>query len=118
MTTKKPGTSAIASFQAPGGKRRQPLPTSPDVDEEGLARAEKEMYGEKGRAGRTTEARLPRRERRARHKKSEATVYIRGPQPVVDAFNAFKEKHGYDNAWSALEELLLAYGEPIEDFEV
>lgn len=119
MTVKKPKAMQAASFQVPSGKRRlMPLPASPEVDDKDLAEAEKEIYGEKPGVGRTVESRQPRRNRSTRRKKSEATVYIRGPQPVIDAFNLFKERHGFENAWSALEELLLAYGEPIEEFDV
>lgn len=121
---KKPMLAVAATpRQRPPGP---PLPRSPEVDEGALARAEQELNVTPKAApasspepaaaeGQGTAA--PTRRRRAKKKPDPDGVIIKGPKPVIDAFRRFKDEEEFRSFWEALEDLLVARGVKVEDFD-
>lgn len=120
--------ATVHMFAAPTERKsrsRSELPRAPEVDEEALARAEAVI--EPGAATASPPTRVdpvssaapgPRRRRRLSGKPEADVIFIKGPKPVIDAFNAFKEREQFRGSWQALEHLLISYGIEIEDFDV
>lgn len=100
------------------GQGRPSLPPAPDVDDEAVSAAEKALG--------TTDPRkreIPNvvpTQRRSRRKKEQPTtesMLVKGPKPVIDAFNKYKDDEGFRSSWAALEQLLLNSGVSIPEFD-
>lgn len=110
------------------------LPRSPEVDEAALGRAEQEIGATRSRGagfptppavdepdeakeGLADAASAPRAGRKRRDRVPQATVYIKGPKPIADAFKQYMDDNDFRNGWGALEDLLLKAGVEIEPFD-
>lgn len=101
-----------------GGQGRPSLPPAPDADDEAITAAERALG--------TTDPRkrevvvsptTPRRSRRKKEQPATESMLVKGPKPVIDAFNKYKDDEGFRSSWAALEQLLLNSGVNMPDFD-
>lgn len=129
MTTQKPEPKAqkaakekktlatISYFEREKDKRI--LPSAPDANEERILAAEKEIASpdHKDSVVRKPTGVPPRGGRRKKKQPATESMLVKGPKPVIDAFNKYKDEEGFRSSWAALEQLLLNSGVNMPDFD-
>lgn len=111
---------AIATIPAIGAGREKPkLPPAPEVDEEALSAVEQALgTTDPLKREAVVVSQTTRRNRRKKEQPITESMLVKGPKPVIDAFNKYKDDEGYRSSWAALEQLLLNSGVSLPEFDV
>lgn len=113
-----PEVAVLPTAYVGTGGGRPKLPPAPEVDEAKIGEAENAMgtTDPRNRVPPFKQA-APRRSRRKKEPPKTESMLVKGPAPVIDAFNKYKEDQGFKSSWAALEELLLNSGVSVPEFD-